>query len=241
MDPIAQTSLALPRPRSSKRKRRHIDRSDDTPKAFKRLMALQQGIKPRHGLDDGNQPSRNRRNSQANRVKEIETSHAQSHLTRGSVQHAQSRNLQPPKLSQTPHKVSNPTLIDEVVKTPRSRREKKMLNIRTEWKRAEALRKARAEDARQAAEDQDPCADFWHTMAARSRRALSKQSKEAQDWPRQSKTPRPSNPSLSNKASASGLVGLHDVVQEPPHLPTLSKSRLLQLKSRHEVNVTGIT
>ena len=241
MDPKQQTSLALSHPHSSKRKRRHINRLDDTPKAFKRLMALQEGIRPRHGLDDGNQPPRKRQDFQGNGVKKIETGHVQSQLARGNVQHDRSSNHQPANLSQTTDKVPSSTQLGKVVKNPRSRREKKMLNIKNEWKRAEAFRKARAEEAREAAEDQDPCADFWQTMAARSRRARLKQSREAQGWTRQSKTTRPSKPSMSRKVSASGLVGLHDIVQEPPQLPTLTRFRLLSLESHRGVNITGIT
>ncbi|KAH9904659.1 hypothetical protein F4778DRAFT_37470 [Xylariomycetidae sp. FL2044] len=51
-------------PRNLKRKRNVKDK-DDAPRAFKRLMALADGKKPRSGLDDGLDTGRNKRNTKS--------------------------------------------------------------------------------------------------------------------------------------------------------------------------------
>ncbi|MCJ1332853.1 hypothetical protein MMC10_009547 [Thelotrema lepadinum] len=240
MSSLVQTPSLLAPSRSSKRGRRHTSHLDDTPKAFKRLMARQEGIRPRSGLDDGNEPSKKKRKLRGNGVKQTDTTHKQLDSSRGYIQQAQSCNSQAAKPPQTPNEISDPSRLDKGVKPPRTRRAKKMMNIRNGWKRAEALRKAQADEAREEAEDQDPCADFWQSMAASSRKGRSERSRGAQDVARQGRISRPSNPNVPGKASA-GLIGLHNVVLEPPQLPSLPKTRLLRLKSHSDTGVAGTT
>lgn len=46
------------KPGPSKKRKRSKPGDDDTPKAFARLMAFQNGIKPKSGLDDGSKPTK---------------------------------------------------------------------------------------------------------------------------------------------------------------------------------------
>ena len=65
---IFTTELSLPKQAASKkRKRKDVDQ-DDTPKAFLRLMAFQQGKRLPKGLDDGVQKSTNKKRKRRNPV-----------------------------------------------------------------------------------------------------------------------------------------------------------------------------
>ena len=224
---ISSIHLDLDKP---KRRKRDRSRLDDTPKGFKRLMALQQGIKPRSGLDDGNMPSRKRKCSQFSEATTSSSNlgHLQSRLNREDphkyLLHKSAKHV---PTSKFPKPDDTGSVLSEFaqVKAPLTRKERKLQKIRDEWRRAEAARKAEAEEAQEEAKEQDPCADFWQSLRG-SRKGSSKKSRGEQEPLIKKRNPRAAPPTNRQSQDMKGLIGLHDVVKEPPHFSHLPKKRL---------------
>ena len=100
----------------------------------------------------------------------------------------------------------------EPLKAAQTRTERRLQRMQAEWRRIDAQQKTRAEEARQEAEEEDPYSEFWKGMgASKGRRKRSKQGRASVDH-----NDDPQSSMAARKRKASALVGLHDVVQEPP-------------------------
>ena len=232
--PVAKSSKALPTTKASskpteenqkrnlKRKRSNKDAStDDTPRAFTRLLAFSKGIKPRSGLDDGIRPSKKQKKKQQNPnpgpdPQPISTQSTIPKIGPGeriSDYAARVDALLP--VSGLINKGGKGSKNLPGVKERRTKLERKMQKMYAEWREVEERRKEKLEALKEEAENAE--ADFG-TLSKRLAKKGKGKGKRNQD----SDDEDPWAVVARNRKSASatngvgGLVGLHDVVQAPP-------------------------
>ena len=109
----------------------------------------------------------------------------------------------------------------DTVKAPQTRMEKKLQRMQAEWRRVDARRKAHAKEVQEAMEDQDPYADFWKDLS-RGERTASTGKSRVREVPRRNR----SLAAPARKRATGRLVGLQDVVQEPPKLVRFPRGKL---------------
>lgn len=100
------------------------------------------------------------------------------------------------------------------IKKQRTKMEKKMHRIYAEWREVEAKRKEALQEAKEEAENEE--LEVHNTAASWKKSKKGKKSKGADDddedpWAAVARN-------RQSTTSTAGLVGLHDVVQAPPHL-----------------------
>ena len=241
--PVAKSSKARPtikistkptednQKRSLKRKRSHDDTpADDTPRAFTRLLAFSQGVKPRSGLDDGIRPSKK-----------------------------QKRKLQNPENDPDPHTIPTQSTIPKIgpgerisdyaarvdallpvsglvnkggrssknfpgVRERRTKLERKMHKMYAEWREAEERRKEKLEVLKEEAEDAE--ADFGAPSKRLAKKGTGKGKRNQNSGDEDPWAVIARNRKFTSATpGVGGLVGLHDVVQAPPHFSKTPRER----------------
>ncbi|MCJ1300286.1 hypothetical protein MMC08_003082 [Hypocenomyce scalaris] len=239
-------SSVSPSKKPTSKRKRDGDATDDTPRAFARLMAFQtKGLKPRNGLDDGTRPQKKKR-------KIATTPAATPNDDR----------------SQTANPTANPPVIPQIlpgermsdfsarvdaalpvsgligkgrkvegIKERKSKMEKRMQRMQAEWREVETRRKEREEEMsdEDLVEESDG-GDKTAGGAPGKGKASKKKGKRRKSGDDESDDdPWAAIAAKRNEdVVGKGLVGLHDVVQAPPQF---SKTPREKFKVRNGAGV----
>lgn len=225
--PKSTTKLSAPSTQKStlKRKRHHKDpANDDTPRAFARLMAFTQGIKPRPGLDDGIIKSK----KQKRQAEPLEsTSQPTDPIKDPKIPHIKPGERMSDFAARVDAALPVSGLIGKGgkglpgVKTSQTKMEKRMQRMQKEWREVEARRKEKLEAAMEEAEDEDEDLKINSRIpkSASSKKGKRRKGSDDEDpWSAVGK-------SQNAQTTSGGLVGLHDVVQAPPQFSRVPKNK----------------
>ena len=204
-----QHSAISRRVRNNKRGRQQDDAGEDVPRDFKRIMSFWQGIKSRAGpaIKD---KSRDEHPEPYEAGVESPTDLIRRTKSLPEARQNRATAIQPESLSGPGPKTPSTKLgQSEVLRNSRAaktRLEKKLNRMQEQWRQEEAKSKAKLEQVRTEAEVEDEYAHLW-TSVGRSRKRLKRDDPWAKIAAERQNVER----------VTSGLRGLHDVVQAPPH------------------------
>ena len=215
---------------SLKRKRTHKDViKDDTPRAFARLMAFQQGTRVRSGLDDGIMKSKKQQRADAATSKEtmppISTPESIIPKIKPGERMAEYSARVDAALPVSGLIGKGTRGVKELpgVKKQRTKMERKMHRMYKEWREVDAKRKEQEEEAREEAEEEEM--ENGNTVpSVTSKLKKGKKRKGIEDdsdedpWAAVGKN-------RKTLSTPGGLVGLHDVVQAPPKFTKVPKEK----------------
>ncbi|KAF4917860.1 hypothetical protein CGCVW01_v009442 [Colletotrichum viniferum] len=223
------------------------NKNDDTPRAFKRLMALSQGKKLRSGLDDG-QPTKQKRknNKQAGKEKpdEPDTGAVDAVVKEGmpkirpgeSMSDFAARVNAALPLSGLVNNTAKDGKDPVGLKVQRTRKERQMHKLYDLWREEERkIQEQREEEAEEAAErelDEEinggTFGTFGITRASMQEPSQGGKKKKKKKGKRGKGADREEDPwAVLKKTRGEVKTGLHDVVQAPPELPKISREKLL--------------
>ncbi|MCJ1431344.1 hypothetical protein MMC27_000695 [Xylographa pallens] len=234
---------------SLKRKRAGKDAlKDDTPRAFARLMAFHtQGVKPRSGLDDGIVKLKKRKRAteaseqdQASAPKLIDTIPRIKPGERMAEYSVRVDAALP--VSGLINKGGKGTKDLPGVKNPRTKMERKMQRMYKEWREVEAKRKEQAEEERAEIEDEeleDESSSRLRGAVAKGGKRKSKALGSDDEDPWAAVGRNRDVQSRNSKGAIRGLVGLHDVVQAPPHFSKVPKEKF-KVMDRAKIDVLDV-
>ena len=220
-----------------KRKRSQKDNGDnDTPRAFARLMAFHQGIKPPSGLDDGVTKPKKR--------KEV----LQLPGERATYMETMTPKIQPgERIAEFSARVDASLPVSGLickgtrrvkslpgVKAPQTKMERRMQRMQKEWREAEAKRKEKLEAALEEAENGDEDVELNAAMLAvkPGKKRRKRNNQDDDPWAALSQ-------SVVKTSVPGSLVGLHDVVQAPPQFTKLPKEKF-RIRNGAKVDVLDV-
>jgi hypothetical protein len=210
-----------------RKRKRTAGQKDDTPRAFKRLMAFSQGKKFRSGLDDGKRSNQSKKLEndvvmpEAGEKPELPTIRPGERL--GDFASRVDAELPLAGLLKGAGKTGKDPL---GIKVQRTRKEKKMHRLYDQWRAEEARIKEKREEAEdlaeeQALEDEELGVSWPSTRAGRSKgaskaRGAANGTEDLWDELRRKR--------------AESKIGLHDVAKAPPalHRGFLSNHKVVQ-------------
>ena len=225
--------------RNLKRKRDGSKTDGDTPRAFARIMAFKQGVKPFSGLDDGKVVSKRRE--------------------RPGVDEIQGRSIIPDDLDQSiPRIMPGERLADfsarvdgalpvrglvkkgrgkdlPGIKRQQTKLERKIQRMQEEWRKNDARRKEKLKEAEEDMEDQAE----KHGLSTRTLSLSKRKRKGNTSYESDDEDPWASIAKARQGQDTKGLVGLHDVVEAPPVFTRIPKERL-KAKNVARANVLDI-
>ena len=202
---------------------------DDTPRAFSRLIAFTQGIKPICGLDDGHRNSKKRKRT-------LDVAGEQSQPTTLLKEDMVPKIKPGERMSEFAARVDAALPVSGLigkggksvknlpgVKGPQTKTEKRMQRMQKQWREAEARRKDKLEEDLEEAEDDDKAITSMVTFPLTKKTKRGKKRKEGADddndlWAEIGKA-------RNADSTSTGLVGLHDVVQAPPQFKRVPKEK----------------
>lgn len=212
---------------------------DDAPRAFKRLMALANGQKPKSGLDNGDGPD-NGKGKGGKKGGKKATDSASSAPTP-----AQELKIRPgERLSEFYQRVDAALpvsgLINKTVKNGkdplglkvrRTRKERKMQNIYAEWREMDRKIREKREEERELAEERELQSEALGVSLKMELEALGKKKKKK--GKRAKYIGEVGDPDEDpweeiKKKRGEAKVGLHDVAQAPPELKVPRKNLLVR-------------
>lgn len=221
-----------------------LKKEDDTPRAFTRLMNLQNGWKPPRGLDDGAPASKKRKRSNIH-DKDQSSEHKNKHTPTNSIP----KILPSERLSDFSARINAAIPVAGLAKKPKrgselltgerqTKLEKRMQKMYAEWREAEAKRKEKlAEEDDELEMEKDevgrergklPASTKTKKVKGKRRKGLvmidGNEAPDDDDLWSHIAAMRKENTVAS--ASPGGLVGLHDVVLAPPKLSRLPKEKM---------------
>ena len=230
---------------TSKRKKPR-DGDDDTPKEFARLMAYQStGRRIPSGLDDGSSKKQGKkRKRETNTTESVEP----KINSRDSLPKIQSGE----KMSDFSARVNAALPVSGLIHSRRkdplglkgsqTKMERRMQRMQKEWREVEAKRKDQLEEAKEEAEEEE---DNAGPVQGVSRGVEGKKSKKGKkrkmlgaDGADDDDDPWAAIKVTRNE-KASGLVGLHDVVQAPPQFTKIPKEKF-RVQNGAKVDVADI-
>ncbi|KAL8670128.1 MAG: hypothetical protein Q9168_005310, partial [Polycauliona sp. 1 TL-2023] len=227
--PLPVSTASKPRQQPHKTSKRKNDPSNDTPRAFTRLMNYTStGHKLPRGLDDGTNPSATRKRKRGSNTEEIKAPTVQN------VPDPSTKKPKPeiPKLLPGERMADYSARVDQALpivglvskgkgagggaaaglKERQTKTERKMQRMQKEWREEDMRRKAKLQEAEEEAEEEEDengnggrVADPWAVVAANRRREQEEKEKGE---------------------SRGGLVGLHDVVLAPPKFTKVPTKKL---------------
>ncbi|GAB1314133.1 Urease accessory protein UreD [Madurella fahalii] len=221
-----------------KRKRGGAD-TDDAPRAFKRIMALTSGKKPRSGLDNGDAPEKKVK-GKSKAAGKNGTGSASSNPTLASTDELKIRPGE--RLSEFSHRVDAALPVSGLVnktvkngkdplglKVRRTKKEKKVHNMYAEWREIDRKVKERREEELELAEEREmeneALGVSWKLeLEARGKKKKGKRAKyigeeagpEGDPW------------AEIVKKRGEAKVGINDVAQAPPELKLPKKNLLVR-------------
>ena len=238
LPPSKDVQFELVEKPSKSKKRKHISREDDTPRAFTRLLTTYRP--PRSGLDDGMLPSKKRKTSKAFAEGEP-TMPPRSHLAptiqpQEPLSSFNARVDAALSFAGLSKRSSGGQDIDRARKT---KTEKKMQKMQREWREEERRRKEKLEEqADEARVDEDGIEDMLKTERKHKRKGGKRKQGDDGMIPEDDDDPwahiKAKRLAESDEKGGSGLVGLHDVVLAPPKF-----SRMRENKENEKVGVGG--
>ena len=227
-----------------KRKRRR-DETDDTPRAFARVMAYQtKGWKTPNGLDDGNSTKQSKK-----RKREQDT-------TEPAKQDSKAQDLIPTikageRMSDFAARVNASLPVVGLVRNKRkdplglkgnqTKMERRMQRVQKEWREVEAKRKEKVEEAREEAGEEDDETGLAQNVSrglggkkskkGNRRKVIGEQAADEDDpW---------AVVKVSRNEKSSGLIGLHDVVLAPPRFSKVPTEKF-RVQDGARVNVMDV-
>lgn len=220
-----------------KRKRGAVDKTDDAPRAFKRMMALKAGKIPKDGLDDGlrSKPSKKKNNDKA----AAENTDEAKTVAKKSEPTTEVPTIRPgERMSEFAARVDAALPVMGLVakgskgkdplglKVVRTRKERKMHKLYDEWrKEEEAIQEKRKEAAEEAEEQEledDSLGVKWRVDMEAGRTKKGKKGKKG-------KSVYETDDGIDDpwaelkKKRGEAKVGLHDVAKAPPVFKTVPK------------------
>ncbi|MCJ1354583.1 MAG: hypothetical protein MMC33_004572 [Icmadophila ericetorum] len=241
-DPKTSSKTPHPTKPINKSKSKSNALSDDTPRAFSRLMAFTKGIKPPSGLDDGRPTKLGKRKRSATEDLESANIAKPSKQVKPSVPSTTTTAASQPTLCILPgeslkdfstrvnHMLPVAGLVGKGklgsvpgVKVPQTRKEKKMQKMYAQWKEEDRRIKEKIAEK----EDEE------ELDSGVEQGILARGSKKGKNGKRGGAGGEDSDDDpwaeLARKKAAvtpsTGLVGLHDVVQAPPMFTKIPKDK----------------
>ncbi|KAK2742248.1 urease accessory protein [Colletotrichum kahawae] len=221
------------------------NKNDDTPRAFKRLMALSQGKKLRSGLDDGQPTKQKKKNKQAGKEKpdepetgavDVVVKEAMPTIRPGeSMSDFAARVNAALPLSGLVNKTAKDGKDPVGLKVQRTRKERQMHKLYDLWHEEERkIQEQREEEAEEAAErelDEEINGGTFGTFGI-TRTSMQEPGQGGKKKKKKGKkgkgADREEDPwAVLKKTRGEVKTGLHDVVQAPPELPKISREKLL--------------
>lgn len=241
---VFTTELANPR-RESKKRKRNKDPTDDTPKAFARLMAFQSGKKLPKGLDDGTRNSKSSKKRKLVAEKEDDAPAEENPHETPTIRPGE-------RMSEFAARVDAALPVSGLInktarggkdplglKIARTKTEKKMHRMYDEWRDEDRKIKEKREEALDLAEMEEIGEDGqvrWKADIETSSRKKKGKGKKKVRGEVDDGEEDPWEQIKRNRAEAK--AGLNDVVQAPPIFSRVPKEKFKVLGAR--VNVDDV-
>ncbi|KAL9080390.1 MAG: hypothetical protein Q9157_000846 [Trypethelium eluteriae] len=208
---------------------------DDTPKAFARLMQMQNGRKKREALDDGHTKNVNKRKfekSVSSNARSLPTSDAPRILPHERLSDFSARVDQAmpmPRLERRGRGSAEPG-------ARQTRKEKRMQNMYADWRRQDAARRRREEEAREIVEEEEEELDARMEVASGYKFVRGKKRKHNQPGKHGNEE---DDPWAKLKETRDQPRGLHDVAQAPPKLKAVPREKF-KVKNGAQVQISDV-
>jgi hypothetical protein len=215
--------------RQSKKRKRNVDKEDDTPKAFKRLMLFQQGKKLPRGLDNGEKPAK-----KAKGAKGAKAGDGKDQVVEPTVAKPEMPKILPgERLAEFNARVDQALplggLLTKTVKggkdplglkVARTRKEKKMHKMYEEWREQDRKIKEKQQEALELAEEEEEeeGAVKWKIDSEIAEQKKGKKGKKGKKVLGEIDDGDDDPWAKLRKARQEGPVKLNDVAQAPPQL-----------------------
>ena len=225
--PVGKTTTRDPNPRKKQKQEKEFN---DAPAAFRRLMQYKQGHKPRSGLDNGDSAARGKKRKANRKEPVLEVQGKQSVyeapkiLPGERLKDFSARVDQAIPVAGLTRKVSKG---DGQLKGRKTKAEKKMQRIQTEWRKQEDRRKEKKEEERDLAEERE--AADWNVPMSFNANGAKKGKRGHMD----------EDPWQHLKSTRRQATGLNDVVQVPPDFKKMPTQRF-KVKNNARVEVANV-
>ncbi|KAI4156676.1 MAG: hypothetical protein LQ340_000076 [Diploschistes diacapsis] len=192
-------------------------------------MALQRGIKPRPGHDDCSVRPMKKQKPQSSET-EMKPGGTQKTYANHTPDCGPSERME--KLSArvdisfpiTGHTKTSRGAELVSTKASQTKTERKLQRMQEEWRALDARRKERVKEAREEVEAQYQHTEFWKAVAPK--RKISKHSRGTQSARMANGEHDPLMCTGAKQGRSGSLVGLHDVVKEPPRMSCIPTKKL---------------
>ncbi|KAK4226232.1 hypothetical protein QBC38DRAFT_481024 [Podospora fimiseda] len=219
-----------PPKKNQKRKRNAEGKSDDAPRAFKRLMAIKEGRLPRSGLDNGDEP----KGKGKKKAEKKPAATAETATTNAAASVAEDLKIRPgEKLWEFNQRVDAALPVSGLVnksaikdgkdplgiKVKRTLRERKMHNMYAEWREMDRKWKEKREEEMEAEEEKELENEAMGVTFKLDQEAQSKKKKGKRTrYIGEQSGPEGDPWEEIKKKRGEKKVGLNDVAQAPPEL-----------------------
>ncbi|KAF9736804.1 hypothetical protein PMIN06_008163 [Paraphaeosphaeria minitans] len=257
-----------PAQKSKKRKTMHVQGygTDDTPKAFARLMAFSANPKRRSGLDDGKKPKKPKpkptptpKPTQAAVAADTEQDAAPNSEAQPDVATPQLKIMPGESLSDFRQRVNQALPLSGIAKSGKktpglgdhrvTKHERHLKRLQEGWRKEEArIRDKEREAAELAEEEQDELDAMWEdktqdsdgpTAGAKKKKASKRGKKRLVVGEVRDDKGEDEWEALRKKREEGKRRGLHDVVQEPPSFTKVPRE-IFKVKAGAKVNVGNV-
>ncbi|KAL1606319.1 hypothetical protein SLS60_003721 [Paraconiothyrium brasiliense] len=247
-----------PAQKTKKRKTSHIQGygTDDTPKAFARLMAFQQNPKRRSGLDDGAKPKKAPKPSQKaqQQAKAAETEQAPApNSEEQAVPKPELKIMPGESLSEFRQRVNQALPLSGISKTGKktpglgdhrvTKHERHLKRLQEGWRKEEArIREKEQEAAELAEEERDELDAMWEDKTAELPSAAGGKKKKGKKGKKRlvvGEVDDKEDEWEALRKKREERKGLHDVVQEPPSFKKVPRE-IFKVKGGAKVNVGNV-
>lgn len=227
--------------RKNNKRKRNKDNADDTPKAFQRLMAMQQGQKLRKGLDDGVKPTKKQKKAAANvdapaklagenRAVEIPTIRPGERMSDFSARVDAALPVSG-LINKTAKNGKDPVGL----KVGRTKTERRMHRMYAEWREQDAKIKEKREEERELAEEEEDEEGNVKWKIDEQIEANKKKGKKRKKAIGEIDDGDDDPWAVLIKKRNEGRVGLHDVALAPPTFTKVPKEKFKVRGARVDV------
>ncbi|VBB75274.1 Putative protein of unknown function [Podospora comata] len=239
-DPNQQNDAPKPK------KRKRGDKNDDAPRAFKRLMAINEGRLPRSGLDNGDAPKKKKKGGDirkpVEKVKETTAEEKREELKIMPGESMAEFNQRVDAALPISGLVTKTKLKDGKdplgLKVKRTLKEKKMHNMYAEWRMIDAkIKEKREEELEELEEKEMENEAMGVSWKLEQEAGKKKKGKKKTKYIGEDNGPEGDPWAEIKKKRNEGKVGLNEVAQAPPEL---TKPRMNSLVRGAKVQVADI-